>query len=217
MKKKWAILLMGIGILFILWAILGRYVVLPGYNESLANGNSASGSIPTDVSPWKIARYLIWAFSYKLGVYFFLLGGLLQTAITKKRFAFIASLGLIYLALAYMPLAAPGWVFGVLGVVMTGFIGGIIWQVTQQRDRKRSSQAINVDLQLGGYFFFAMATYTLCGLLGVRTSALDPERMIAYGLQADALSFALHALIELTLGWGLILLSLRKTTAPKSA
>jgi hypothetical protein len=46
-----------------------------------------------------------------------------------------------------------------------------------------------------------MATYTLCPLLGVKAFALAPEKMIQYGLQAEAASFAYHVLIELLLGW----------------
>ena len=57
------------------------------------------------------------------------------------------------------------------------------------------------DFRMAGYFFFAMATYTLCPLMGIKTFALQPEKMINYGLQAEAASFTFHLLIELVLGW----------------
>ena len=63
---------------------------------------------------------------------------------------------------------------------------------------------------MAGYFFFGMATYTLCPLLGVKAFALSPEKMIQYGLQGEAASFAFHLLIELVLGWIFIALSFRK-------
>jgi len=63
---------------------------------------------------------------------------------------------------------------------------------------------------MAGYFFFAMATYTLCPLLGVKAFALTPEKMIEYRLQQEAASFAFHILIELVLGWLLTSLSFRK-------
>ena len=60
-----------------------------------------------------------------------------------------------------------------------------------------------------GYFFFGMASYTLCPLLGVKAFALEPEKMIQYGLQSEAASFAFHLLIELVLGWIFIAFSFR--------
>ena len=66
------------------------------------------------------------------------------------------------------------------------------------------------DYRMAGYFFFGMATYTLCPLLGVKTFALSPEKMIEYGLQGEAASFAFHLLIELLLGWIFIALSFRQ-------
>jgi 4-amino-4-deoxy-L-arabinose transferase-like glycosyltransferase len=63
---------------------------------------------------------------------------------------------------------------------------------------------------MAGYFFFGMATYTLCPLLGVKAFALSPDKMIQYGLEAEAASLAFHILTELVLGWIFTALSLRK-------
>ena len=210
MRKKLGITFIRLGIAFLLWAVFGRYVVLPGYMESLASGAGQAGSIPDDVEPWKIARYLIWAFSFKLGIYFIALGSLMRTKMSGKKLGLLALGGLTYISLAYMPIPGPSWLFGLAGVVMTVFIVLIILHLSKERDKETKNSISATDLRFIGYFFFAMATYTLCGLLGVRTSALEPEKMIEYGLQADAVSFAAHALIELVLGWFFILLSLRK-------
>ena len=79
-----------------------------------------------------------------------------------------------------------------------------------ERNQLDKSQKLSSDYRMAGYFFFGMATYTLCPLLGVKAFALSPEKMIAYGLQAEAASFAFHLLVELVLGWIFIALSLRK-------
>ena len=79
-----------------------------------------------------------------------------------------------------------------------------------ERDRLPEYQRTASDYRLTGYFFFAMATYTLCPLLGVKTFVLAPEKMIQYGLQHEAASFAFHILIELVLGWLFTALSFRK-------
>ena len=79
-----------------------------------------------------------------------------------------------------------------------------------ERSSLQDEQKTASDCRMAGYFFFGMATYTLCPLLGVKAFALSPEKMIQYGLQAEAASFALHLLIELVLGWAFIALSYRK-------
>ncbi|MBL8080012.1 MAG: hypothetical protein JNM55_18735 [Anaerolineales bacterium] len=209
-RKKSGIAFIILGIAFLIWAIIGRYVVLPGFMESLESGVSRSGTIPEGVATWKIARYLIWAFSFKLGILFVTIGALLQTNMKRLKLALYIIGGLLYISLAYAPIPGPALLFGIGGVLMMIFILITILRLSKARDQNIKSSASDIDLRLAGYFFFAMATYTLCGLLGVRGSALNPEKMIEYGLQADAASFAAHALIELVLGWLFLLLSYRQ-------
>lgn len=207
MRKKLSIAFIIIGIGFVLYAIFGRYLVLPGYLQSLENGTSATGGVPANVSGWKIARYLLWAYAFKLGIYFIAIGEFIKTAIKKRTFAIYVVAGLIYIALAYMPLPGPKLLFGLGGAVMTIVIIALILHLTDMRDKSHKSSSTGLDLRIFGYFFFAMATYNLCPLLGTRCFALSPELMIKYGLQADAESFASHVLIELVLGWCFVLAS----------
>ena len=79
-----------------------------------------------------------------------------------------------------------------------------------ERNQLQEDQRTASDYRMAGYFFFAMATYTLCPLLGVKAFALTPEKMIQYGLQQEAASFAYHVLIELVLGWLFTFLGYRK-------
>jgi len=81
---------------------------------------------------------------------------------------------------------------------------------SEKMNKKLSIKRSASDYRMAGYFFFAMATYTLCPLMGVKTFALAPEKMIQYGLQLEAASFAFHLLIELVLGWLFTSLSFRK-------
>ena len=86
----------------------------------------------------------------------------------------------------------------------------IFFRWAYERSRLPRSQQTASDYRMIGYFFFGMATYTLCPFMGVKTFALSPERMIEYGLQAEAASFAFHILIELILGWTFTSLGFRK-------
>ncbi len=205
MRRKPNIIFMAIGVLFLINAIFGRYLVLPGYLESLENGSSG---IPDNVGAWYIIRYLIWAYSFKLGVFFIVIGALVKTNMGKGRLWLFVLGGVVYISFAYIPLSGPfPVVFGIGGGIMTVLIILIIRLVSKERDEHPETTKTASELKLIGYFFLAMATYNLCPLLGVKAFALDPEKMIEYGLQTEAASFATHILIELVLGWVFIFFS----------
>jgi len=211
MNKKLSIIFISLGFLFLLNAIFGRYLVLPGYLASLEQGQSSVESVSQTVSAWKIVRYLLWAYSFKLGIYFIILGAVLRTEISgTRKWTFVIG-GLIYIAFAYIPLPEPtSIIFGMVGVLMTLLMIYIILRWARDRKQLPAHQKIASDYRLAGYFFFAMATYTLCPLMGVKAFALAPEKMIQYGLQSEAASFTFHILIELVLGWIFIAFSSRQ-------
>ena len=211
MNKKASIILIGLGLIFLLNAIFGRYLVLPGYLAGLeAGGNTLEGASQV-ASPWKIVRYLMWAYSFKLGNYFIILGAIMQTHMASGRKWLIGVGGFIYIGFAYMPLPEPtSIVFGAAGGIMTLLMIFIFLRWANERIQLDEAQKTASDYRMAGYFFFGMATYTLCPLLGVKAFALSPEKMIQYGLQAEAASFAFHLLIELVLGWIFIALSFQK-------
>jgi len=211
MKRSW-ILLLGIGILFLLNAIFGRYIVLPGYLSSLEAGRNTVETVSQSIAVWKIIRYLIWAYSFKLGIFFVGIAVLVRASIPKVRFWFMVSGGILYLLLAYVPFPGPyPLFFGLGGGLITALLLYIFINWAKERNRLQEAEKKAADYRLIGYFFFAMATYNLCPLLGVKTFGLYPEKMIRYGLQADASSFASRIMIELVLGWVFIFLSYRKS------
>ncbi len=119
--------------------------------------------------------------------------------------------GFVYIAFAYIPLPSPtSIVFGLAGGLVTVLMVFVFWRWGNGRSSLHPLQQTASDYRMAGYFFFGMATYTLCPLLGVKTFALSPEKMIEYGLQGEAASFAFHLLIELLLGWIFIALSFRQ-------
>jgi len=209
-NKKASIILIGLGVLFLLNAIFGRYLVLPGYLAGLETGGGTLEGASQVASPWKIARYLLWAYSFKLGIYFIILGAIFRTDMSSARKWIVSVCGFVYIGFAYMPLPEPtSIVFGVAGGIMTLLMIYIFLRWANGRGQLEEYQKTASDYRIAGYFFFGMATYILCPLLGVKAFALSPEKMIKYGLQAEATSFAFHLLIELVLGWIFIALSFR--------
>ena len=210
MKRSWIIFL-GIGIIFLINAIFGRYLVLPGYLSSLEAGRHSVETASQTVPLWKIIRYLLWTYSFKLGIFFVGIGVLLRASIPRGRFWLIISGGILYLLLAYLPF--PGTYplfFGLGGGLMTILLIFIFFNWAKDHDRLQEAEKKTSEYRLIGYFFFAMATYNLCPLLGVKTFGLYPEKMIQYHLQADASSFASRIMIELVLGWVFTFLSYHK-------
>ena len=211
MNKKLSTILIGTGLLFLLNAIFGRYIVLPGYLAGLEAGGGTLEGASQIASTWKVIRYLLWAYSFKLGMYFIILGAMCRTEMSSARKWVIGIGGFLYIAFAYVPLPGPTpIVFGVTGGLMTLLIIFIFLGWARERDQLQDGQKIASDYRMAGYFFFAMATYTLCPLLGVKAFALSPEKMIQYGLQREAASFTFHLLIELVLGWIFTALSFRQ-------
>jgi hypothetical protein len=93
---------------------------------------------------------------------------------------------------------------------MTVFMIFTFLRWANERDQLEQDRRTASDYRMAGTFFFAMATYTLCPFMGVKTFALAPEKMIQYGLQQEAASFAFHILIELVLGWAFTAFSFGK-------
>jgi len=199
------------GALFLLNAIFGRYLVLTGYLAGLESGGGTLAGASQVASTWKVIRYLLWAYSFKLGIYFIILGAIFRTEMSSSRKWMIGIGGFVYIAFAYIPLPSPtSIVFGIAGGLMTLLMIFIFLRWASERNKLDEPERTASDYRMAGYFFFGMAAYTLCPLLGVKAFALSPEKMIQYGLQAEAVSFAFHLLIELVLGWILVALSFRK-------
>ena len=214
--KNWMIFL-GIGIIFLLNAVFGRYLVLPGYLSSLEAGRSTIEAAGQTVPVWKIIRYLLWAYSFKLGIFFVSIGVLLKTFIPTARFWLMVSGGMIYLLLAYVPLPGPYPIFfGIGGGLITILLVLIFLNWSDEHNRLDDRDKTAADYRLMGYFFFAMATYNFCPLMGVKAFGLYPEKMIRYNLQQEAASFASRIMIELVLGWVFIFLSHHGRRRPSS-
>jgi hypothetical protein len=199
MKKNIWMFFCIIGVLFILNAIFGRYIVLPGYFESLNNGGN---NIPENIPIFKIIRYLVWAFSFKFGVYFFVIGVLLKKHISKKDLIIFTVLGFIYIGFAYMEIPLKSSLFfGIFGGLTTVFAFILFWILPKE------NVVQNNIYEYIGYFFIINGFYNLCPLMGVKCFALYPEKMIQYNLQDTAFSFANHIMIEFALGFLFLMFS----------
>lgn len=205
MKRKAGIFFYVVGILFLAFAIFGRYLVLPGYFKSLDAGLMGAG-IPDNVPILLVLRYLLWAFSFKFGIYFFVIGAMIRAERPLAERIIFASVGLFYISIAYMDWPFDSSLFfGIGGGILTILFLILFTGIGTEKNGGASGKT-TFFLYLG-YFFLAMAAYNLCPFCGVKCFALYPEKMIQYGLQEQARSFANHIMSELVLGWLFVVLS----------
>jgi hypothetical protein len=143
---------------------------------------------------------------------------LLRASIPTVRFWLLVGGGILYILLTYVPVPGPySPFFGIGGGLITLLLVLIFVRWAEDRKRFKDFEKTAADYRLIAYFSFAMATYNLCPLMGVKTFGLYPEKMIRYGLQTEASSFASRIMIELVLGWVFIFLSYpkgRRTSPP---
>ena len=104
MRTKRTVIFLGLGVLFLLYTIL--------------------------------ARYLLWAYSYNFGIYFTLLGAVLRSSMSAFHIWLVATVGLVYIAFAYIPMPEPASIlFGLAGGVMTFVMVYVIWRWASVRDK----------------------------------------------------------------------------------
>jgi len=209
-KRAW-IIWVAIGTMFLVNAVFGRYLVLPGYLSSLEAGQGTLEGAAQTAPLWKIIRYLLWAYSFKVGMLFAGIGVLLRASIPSRHFWTVLSGGFLYLWVAYVPVPGPySLFFGIGGSLITLLLVLIFLHWSREYEHLAETGKAAALYLLIGYFFLAMATYNLCPLMGVKAFGLYPDKMIRFGLEREASSFASRIMIELVLGWPFVFLGHRR-------
>jgi hypothetical protein len=210
-RHKISIGLAATGICFITFYLVVRLAFIQDINAAIAQSDvrSIGGFAKGNVSGYLII-YIIWGYSFKLGMLLALLGGALKSGMESRRVWLFAAGGALYLILCYMPIGYNREFFGVQGVAILLLFLFIIWHWLKKRPKLEGTAKTAHDLRIIGYYFFIVATWNLCGVFGISGYALKPEIMIKHGLQPVAITFASHIMIELLLGWLFVFLSIYK-------
>ena len=105
-----------------------------------------------------------------------MLGAIARTDMPSGRKWLIGIVGFVYIGFAYMPLPEPtSIVFGAAGGIMTLLMTFIFLRWANERNQLEEYQKTAGDYRMAGYFFFGMATYTLCPLLGVKAFGMKRQ------------------------------------------
>jgi hypothetical protein len=140
-----------------------------------------------------------------------ILGGGLYSGMGKGGLWLLGVGGVVYLATCYLPFVeySPRY-YGILGTGILVLFLFLVRDWAHRRSGLPSAARIGNDLRMAGHFFLVMATWSLCGIFGIVTYALQPEIMLARGLRPAAAMLTSHVMLELTLGWFLLFLASRK-------
>lgn len=211
-----AIGLVGLG--FLAFYLVVRLAFMAQLDAAIEQTGARSvGEVLANLSP-AVVTWVVWGYSFRLGMLLLIVGGALYSGTSARRLGLLAAGAVAYLATCYLPFVdySPPY-YGVLGTAILVVFVLMVRDWARRRERLSGSARIAIDLRMAGHFFLVVATWSLCGIFGIVTYALQPDEMLARGLQPTAVMLTSHVMAELTLGWFLLFLAARKEPLPPAA
>ncbi len=207
-----AVGLVGAG--FLVFYLLVRLVFMVELDTAVEQANVHNvGDILANLSP-AVVVWLLWAYSFRVGMLLAIIAGGLYSGMGKSGLSLLGAGGVAYLVTCYLPFVEySARYYGILGTGILVLFLFLVWDWARRRLGLGRSAKIASDLRMTGHFFLVMATWSLCGIFGIVTYALQPEIMLARGLQPAAVMLTSHVMAELTLGWFFLFLASRKEQA----
>jgi hypothetical protein len=152
------------------------------------------------------AAFLSFAFGFPLGMAVCATGMFLSSEpATGKRLLFALGALLVALSAILVPGIAgraPSPVFfGTGGYIILALVLATLWLWGRHRAALPPQARLGADLQGAGYLCFAIVAWNLCGLGGMPSFALDPEKMLATGSRGFAIGQMKSIMVALVAGW----------------
>lgn len=191
-----------IGFALLVYALLGNYLVLPGYLRFLAREEAVADSSGTSMALiWGATRTILWMLSFQLAILCLALAYARRHALHARP---LFALLIVWLALWSWPtLPQPGAAFY---VVFGSIILVAIALVFAQGDSVDATR-VRRTFFVASLAFFAFATWEICGL-GSAGRILHPaeaSRPFAHNLLVTQSS---KLMVELVLAWTFMALSM---------
>jgi hypothetical protein len=208
-----------IGLIFMTTAVLMGNTIQPEVSKIGMDAYLAQHG----TSGW--LKFMLFAFGFPLGL---AIGGTGLFAASGGKGARLLLFGLLLIVAALLPILAPlllgkqpsAEFFGTSGYIMLLLIVFVLWLWGSYRAKSGAGERTVADLQGAGYLCFAMASWNLCGIGGMPSFALTPEKMLATGASSFATGQMKAVMLLLLAGWTLTLLgfyiAVRKGSCPVS-
>lgn|GEM_PF-3028996 len=198
-----------LGLALLAYAVLGNYLVLPGYKRFLEHGSPNAGGSGIDFALiWGATKTILWMLSFHIGAFLLSYTALAAggEAIRTFRRWFVAG-AILWIALWAIP-ALPGpytTFFAVVGILILTMIVAAFARATLNMAREGSHFGAfrGGHWQIASYFFFALATWDMCGL-GSVGGILVPDGAVRAASQPLMVAQTTKLIIELAIAWGLL-------------
>ena len=193
------------GLALLTYAVLGNWLVLPGYRRFLEHGRPGGGEAGLDlVLIWGASRTILWMFSFHFGAFCLAWAALAATSESSRSFRRSFALG----ALAWIGLWAipdlPGpyaALFAGIGVLILLLIAAAFSRAALTGEA--FADARGAHWRIASAFFFALATWDMCGL-GSVGGILRPDGVERMANQTLVVTQTTKLIIELAIAWGLL-------------
>jgi hypothetical protein len=196
--RRWIVL----GVLLMVYAVAGNYLVLPGYKRFLEHGSPNAGAPGLDLALiWGASRTILWMFSFHLGAFCLAYaalrarGGAIRTF--RRWFVAGAIVWIAFWAIPSLPGPYTGF-FAATGIIILTMIVAIFWRLRQDGSYFGAFQS--GEWQVAGYFFFALATWDMCGL-GSVGGILHPGSEMRAASQTLVVAQTTKLILELAIAW----------------
>ena len=200
-----------LGVCLLVFYLVVRLLFMEQLDAAVAEANVHSiGDLIANLSG-PLLIWVMWGYSFRVGMFLAVIGGALHAGMAKRELWLLVVGGGAYLASCYVSFVdySPGY-YGILGTTILVLFLFLVWDWARRRPMLSDPARIASDLRMVGYYFLVTATWSLCGIFGIVTYALQPQIMLARGLQPAAVMLTSHVMAELTLGWVLLFFASRK-------
>ncbi|MBI5939631.1 MAG: hypothetical protein HY859_04315 [Caulobacterales bacterium] len=196
------------GLILLAYAALGNWLVLPGYRRFLAHGPSSAGDSGPDLAlVWGASRTILWMLSFHLGAFCMAWAALQATGDRARTFRRGFAIGaLVWIGLWTIPVLPGPYaaMFAGLGVVILLMIATVFGRAALTGEA--FGDASRGPWRIASAFFFALATWDMCGL-GSVGGILHPDAAARVTSQSLVVAQTSKLIVELAMAWALLALA----------
>lgn len=200
-RRERAPVLLAVGLALLAYAVVGNWLVLPGYRRFLAHESSGAGGLALI---WGASRTILWMLSFHLGAFCIAWAALVAAGDPARRFrrGFAAG-SLMWISVWTIP-HAPGpytAFFAATGVAILILIASTFGRAALTG--KPFADARGAPWRIASAFFFALATWDICGL-GSVGGILHPDSAVRAANHDLVVTQTSKLIVELAIAWALL-------------
>lgn len=194
-----------IGLVLLAYAVLGNWLVLPGYRRHLA-GAGGGEAVSELALIWGAAKTILWMLSFHLGAVCLAWAALAAGDGPRAFRRWFLAGALVWIGLWAIP-TLPGpyaAFFAGVGVLILLMILAAFGRAALTGEA--FADARRAHWRIASAFFFALATWDICGL-GSVGGILDPDGATRSASQGLVVAQTTKLIVELAIAWGLLVVA----------